>query len=303
MIDVTATTFAYLLSYPDGIFTRREAVLAGVSDEVLIAGVRRGVVRRLCRGAYTAPGPRTKGEDRRLLARAALRTYPDAVLIGATAAAAHGIPLFAVPAVPADLARPIQRGASTRHLRLRPLRDTPVETLWGPATDRATALIQICLDHGVLAGVASIDAALHSGAVDAHKLAAAYERICGWPHAGRARCAMAWSDAAAESLGESVTRAILLGAGFRVDSQIPVADDDGVVFARVDLGVEGTHVLLEFDGKVKYTDGGPDALFREKKREDRIRARGYVVIRVVWADLFHPERIIRAVRDALATAA
>lgn len=71
----------------------------------------------------------------------------------------------------------------------------------------------------------------------------------------------------------------------------------------MDLGIEGTHVLIEFDGKVKYTDGGPDALFREKKREDRIRSSGYVVIRVTWADLFHPERIVEAVRDALAQAA
>lgn len=48
-------------------------------------------------------------------------------------------------------------------------------------------------------------------------------------------------------------------------------------------------MLIEFDGTVKYTDGGSDALFREKRREDRIRALGYVVVRVIWADLFHPE--------------
>ncbi|MFJ6131460.1 hypothetical protein [Janibacter terrae] len=303
MIDVTETPFAQLLTLPDGIFTRQEALGVGLRDEVLIAGVRRGVIRRLCRGAYTSPGARTKGEERRLLARAALRMYPDAVLVGVTAAAAHGIPLFEVPVVPADLARPIQREASTRHIRLRPLRDTPLDTPWGPATDTATALIQICLDHGVLPGVASIDAALNAQRVDVQQLQTAFERVSGWPHAGRARCALAWSDGDAESLGESVTRAILLGAGFRVVSQLPIADRDGVVFARVDLGIEDTPVLLEFDGKVKYSDGGPDALFREKKREDRIRARGYIVIRVVWADLFHPERIIRAVMEALARVA
>ncbi len=91
------------------------------------------------------------------------------------------------------------------------------------------------------------------------RLRTAFERVSGWPHAGRARCALAWSDGDAESLGESVTRAILLGAGFQVVSQLPIADRDGVVFARVDLGIEDTPVLLEFDGKVKYSDGGPDA--------------------------------------------
>ena len=86
-------------------------------------------------------------------------------------------------------------------------------------------------------------------------------------------------------------------------SAVRLGVGDGGFIARADLGIEGTNVLLEFDGKVKYTDGGPEALFREKKREDRIRRRGYVVIRVVWADLFHPERIVRAVTEALANAA
>ena len=49
-------------------------------------------------------------------------------------------------------------------------------------------------------------------------------------------------------------------------------------------------------------DGGVDALFREKRREDRIRAQGYVVVRVTWADLFHPERIVAAVQSALMAA-
>lgn len=303
MIDVSDTAFGYLLSLPDGIFTRQDALRAGVRDEVLIGGVHRGLIRRVCRGAYTAPGPRTKGEERRLLARAALRLYPDGVLLGGTAVAAHGIPLFEVPTAPADLARPIKREATTRHLRLRPLRDEAVETAWGPATGLPTALVQLTLDRGVVIGLASIDASLHSKAVTFDQLEQAFDRVTGWPHSGRVRCALDWSDSDSESLGESVTRATLRGAGYHVESQVPIADRDGVIFARVDLGIEGTRVLIEFDGKIKYTDGGPDALFREKKREDRIRALGYVVIRLTWADLFHSERVLRAVRDALAHAA
>jgi very-short-patch-repair endonuclease len=303
MITVDRNIFTSLLAMPDRIFVRQEALRVGVRDEALIAGVRRGSIARLCRGAYTAPGPWTTEQHRRLLARAGLRLYPDAALMGGTAVAAHGIPLFEVPSAPADLARPIAREAKAKGLRFRPLRHAIVTTQWGPATDLATSLVQLTMDHGVLPGVASIDAALHSRAVGRDALGSAFDRVEGWPGSHRARCALAWCDPRAESLGESVTRAILLAAGYHVESQVPIADRDGVVFARVDLGIEGTHVLIEFDGKVKYTEDGPDALFREKKREDRIRSHGYVVIRVTWADLFHPERIIQAVRDALAQAA
>lgn len=294
---------AGLLSLPDGIFTRQEALARGVSDEVLTAGVRRGVLARLCRGGYTSPGPWTKGEHRRLLARAAQRVYPDAVLIGATAVAAHGVPLFEVPVEPLDVGRPIKREATTAQLRLRPLRHETVPTDWGPAVPLAVALLQTAMDHGIPAGVASIDHALHAGTVTRADLDETFERMETWPRSSRARCALEWCDGASESMGESVTRALLRGAGWFVDSQIPIADEAGVVFARVDLGIMGTKVLLEFDGKVKYADGGPDALFKEKKREDRIRARGYVIIRVTWADLFHPQRIVEAVMAALAQAA
>lgn len=303
MIDVAPDLFSDLLALPDGMFTRQDSPRAGVDDDLLTAALGRGLITRLCRGVYTARRPWTKGEHRHLLARAALRTYSDAVLVGATAVAAHGIALFEVPVVRTDIGRPIQREAHTEHLRIRPLRDDPVDTHWGPATTLATALVQLTMDHGIAAGIASIDEALHTGAVTRDSLDLALERVARWPHSSRVRCALAWSDGQSESLGESVTRMILLAAGWSVVSQVPIADQHGEFVARVDLGLEGTPVLIEFDGKVKYTDGGPDALFREKKREDRLRALGYVVVRVPWADLFHPQRIQAAVVAALANAA
>lgn len=303
MIDVAPTLFSELLALPDRIFTRQDALGVGLSDEVLNAALRRGLITRICRGAYTVPGTWTREEHRHLLAKAALHTYPDAVLIGATAVAAHGIPLFEVPVVPTDIARPIIREARTEHLRIRPLRHGVVETSWGPATDLATGLVQMTMDHGITAGVASIDAALQWQETTTQTLEAAYELVRRWPLSSRVRCALEWADGDAESLGESVTRVILRAAGWQVVSQVPIVDRHGEFVARVDLGIEGTRVLIEFDGKVKYADGGADALFREKKREDRLRALGYVIVRVTWADLFHAQRIVAAVSAALSAAA
>jgi very-short-patch-repair endonuclease len=62
-------------------------------------------------------------------------------------------------------------------------------------------------------------------------------------------------------------------------------------------------VLVEFDGATKYAAGDRRALFAEKQREDALRRAGWVVVRLVWADLDHPERVRNRVLQALALAA
>ena len=59
--------------------------------------------------------------------------------------------------------------------------------------------------------------------------------------------------------------------------------------------------MVEFDGAVKY-DGaeGREALVAEKKREDRIRELGYQVVRLTWAELADPHRLLARIRSALA---
>lgn len=303
MIDVPPDLFSDLLALPNGIFTRQDALRAGLRDDTLSAARRRGHILRVCRGAYAAPGPRTKGERRRLLATAALRVYPDAVLTSSTAVAAHGIPLFEVPVERLDIARPVAREVLTEHLRIRPVDGKPVETAWGPALDLAPAIVRLTMDQGIPAGVAAMDVALQSRAVTREQLESASREVTGWPRSSRVQCALAWCDGRSESLGESVTRVILRAAGWDVESQVVITDHRGDVIARVDLGIKGTRVLIEFDGKVKYSDGGVDALFKEKRREDRIRSMGYLVVRVTWADLFQPQQIVEAVRVALRAAA
>ena len=74
------------------------------------------------------------------------------------------------------------------------------------------------------------------------------------------------------------------------------------VVARVDLLV-GARVILEFDGALKYADDPSGlSLFKEKLREDRLRALGFVVVRVSWADLTNPARLLARVYAALAAA-
>ena len=51
-------------------------------------------------------------------------------------------------------------------------------------------------------------------------------------------------------------------------------------------------MVIEFDGKIKYGGvGGLQALVDEKAREDRLRALGYEIVRLTWADLARPGRV------------
>ena len=89
----------------------------------------------------------------------------------------------------------------------------------------------------------------------------------------------------------------------RVRSQMEVRRRGGRVVARVDFLV-GDRVVVEFDGMVKYEGlDGRRALAAEKEREDLLRALGFVVIRVVWADLERPDLVTARVRAALRSVA
>ena len=104
------------------------------------------------------------------------------------------------------------------------------------------------------------------------------------------------ADGRAESPGETLVRRILVEGGIPVTPQLTI--HDGPVSWRADLVVDGTRVLVEFDGLVKY--GSSDDLIAEKRREDRLRALGFIVVRVTWADLRRPDHLVAEVRRAVA---
>ncbi|MDT0214051.1 hypothetical protein Q9R29_09145 [Rothia sp. ARF10] len=116
---------------------------------------------------------------------------------------------------------------------------------------------------------------------------------------GRARAALVvnLAEAGAMSVGESMSRVQMFRLNIpRPSLQVRVDDADGLV-GYCDFGWEG--VMGEFDGRFKYglTDGAgreqvAEVLWREKRREDRIRARGHRMARWVWADAARPRRMV-----------
>jgi very-short-patch-repair endonuclease len=181
--------------------------------------------------------------------------------------------------------------------------DEPCQLVGGiRAVSAALAVVQVAA-RSVPSGLVAVDAALHRGLVtDAHLTAAAERAVLGPRQRGRVAAALGMADRSCESPGESLTRMLLSGLGLAFRTQVNLRDSLGHI-GRVDFLV-GDRVVVEFDGMVKY-DGadGRDALAAEKQREDRLRAAGYEVVRLTWADLKDPERVARLIRQATARAA
>jgi hypothetical protein len=102
--------------------------------------------------------------------------------------------------------------------------------------------------------------------------------------------AIDFADAQSGSPGESLSRAQMHLLGFpRPELQVGFQDRDGFV-ARTDFFWRDLRIVGEFDGDAKYLRdeylGGlsaREAVLAEKKREDRLRALGFTVVRWDWS--------------------
>jgi hypothetical protein len=113
------------------------------------------------------------------------------------------------------------------------------------------------------------------------------------------------ADGGSQSAGESRSRAIMILNGFpRPELQRPFHDDRGLI-GYPDFDWEEFKILGEFDGLEKYSaqrylkGRTPSAVVvEEKKREDRLRALGYTVVRWIWDDLRDPRVLVAKLHRA-----
>ncbi|HYH77055.1 MAG TPA: hypothetical protein VD841_06095 [Arthrobacter sp.] len=113
------------------------------------------------------------------------------------------------------------------------------------------------------------------------------------------------ANEAAESVGESRSRVLIHILGLPAPVlQRSFYDQEGFI-ARTDFFWPDHGVIGEFDGDAKYLDdellGGRstrEAILAEKKREDRLRALGYKVVRWDWKAVTDPEVLRRKLEAA-----
>lgn len=285
--------------------TTRQARSLGMGPYLLERLVAEHVLQHPTRGLYAVTALRATDPEgaHRQLCTGALLLYPDAVLSGVSAVIAHGLPVWGVDLSRPVLRRPVDRARGAHGIRIRKRSTESVETAIGPAVPVDLALVENAIDNGQVQGVCSADAALHLGLVSAEDLQSRVASVGSWPRSSRACGMVAYVDGRSESIGESRARVILVGGGLALVPQVTIRKRGTLPAIRVDFLVEGTKVVIEFDGKVKYAGGDGRTLWEEKRREDRLRRLGYTVVRIAWSDLENPGRLIAIVRKALRSAA
>jgi hypothetical protein len=146
--------------------------------------------------------------------------------------------------------------------------------------------------------VVSIDSALRTNLVSEEELADASTRNRRRRGAAAIRHAFALGVPLADNAGESLSRVLISQLGFpKPELQVPYRRPDGGADV-VDFAWPKFRLIGEFDGRGKYlkeeylrgkTSG--DAVYSEKRREDRLRALGNGMSRWGWTELRDPNAL------------
>lgn len=113
------------------------------------------------------------------------------------------------------------------------------------------------------------------------------------------------ADGLSQSAGESLSRAIMIQNGFPIPLLQEEFRDERGRIGFPDYDWEEFKTLGEFDGHEKYSaqrylkgKTPSQVVIEEKNRENRLRARGYTVVRWEWADVKDPRRLIALLHNA-----
>ncbi|GAA2029248.1 hypothetical protein GCM10009740_18480 [Terrabacter terrae] len=298
----------------DDVFPLSRALSVGIDRAELRRLAKQGRVHRLHHGWFAVRAPADEADRHRLRLAALLQQYAT----GAVASDASALLLLGLPTYEPDWSvahlmrtRPTASGRVKAHrkadLVVRPALVHPEVTRLPPTGRAVHPAVAVALAGltDPCAFLVPADAALRDGHVTRDELQLAVEVIGRRPGIERVRAALPRCDARHESPGETVTAWVLHHLGFRTVPQFAVPGTEAFTRGgqgyRADLGIVGSRVLVEFDGRSKYASA--QDLWDEKRREDRIRALGWEVVRLTWADLSQPERVRALVEAAMRRAA
>lgn len=291
----------------DGVFSARHAANIGVDGTTLRRLVKDGDCHPLHRGWYAVDRPRNPREHHRRRTAALLQEYAGQVVAShGSAVVALGLPTEAIDfgtvhLMWVDPKKPYQAFSRTRiHETVLqpglPLQDRTVHP--------ALAVVQAGqTDPRAL--IVAADAGMRAGMIEQADLVTACSASKGQRGMTRVRAALGLCDPRHESPGESLTAFVLHALAYEFEPQFPPGTNGpGGKPQYADFRISGTCVLVEFDGESKYSAADPEQsqalLFAEKRREDRIRALGWEVVRLTWADLYRPDLVRAKIEAAIA---
>ncbi|QCB94092.1 hypothetical protein [Cellulomonas shaoxiangyii] len=278
-------------------------------DEV-VRGPGSPELRRVRRGAYVLASD-WSGWDAatrhraRIAAVLAVAQEPP-VLSHWSAAVLHGLPVVGrvddrVHTVRAAATGGRSRRDLVRHTTALPFAPVLVDGV--PATSVARTILDVARVGGAAAAVVAGDHALRVGRVRLAELEAELGSLPPRARGAReARRAVGLLDARSESPGESLSRVRMDEGGLTAPVLQHVVRDVHGEAGRVDFWWPAARVVGEFDGRTKYRgDDGADpaeVVWREKVREDRIRATGVTVVRWTWREAWAGRPLVALLRRA-----
>jgi len=293
------------------VVTRPQALASGLSDEEISRRIRHNEWIAVRRGAYVRRDTweQMSGDDRHraLVQAVALRLTPPFTFSHTSAAVLLGLPTWNADLGTVHVTRPTRtsarRDADVWH-HVSDLRDDEISNAFGlPVTGATRTVIDCARVVEMESAVAIADAALHTEQTTKDALLDQLDLMRDWPGARNAGRVVEFADGLAESVGESWARIVMDAAGLpRPELQVALTTGD-----RVDFLFREYRTVVEFDGRQKYGrllkpgEEPGDVVWREKRREDRIRAQGYQVVRLAWADLHHPGHVAARIRRAFAS--
>lgn len=298
-----------------GVFLRKEAVALGYRDDVIAKLVKDKVWHRVRRGAYVF-GETWRQADRdqryRLYVLATKRqSKTEVVPSHASAVALHEGPLWGLDLGRSHLTRLDGRTGRNeagveQHRGVFETGDI-VEVDGHQIMSPTRAALEVSSIANVEASLCVVDDFLYRGLTTPEMLAARYRTMNAWPGTLHTDIVLRLADGRRESVGESRTFYLCWRGHLPwPQPQVEVYDENGILIGRVDFAWPEYGVFLEFDGLQKYLkfrrkgESIEDAILREKRREELIcEVTGWRCIRVVWADLEHPELLAGRIRKML----
>lgn len=232
-----------------------------------------------------------------VVATAAQRARGEDAIAGRSAAIAHGLPTLWVPERPELLAvGDVGAGRRTSaHLYSAEISPDETTTWYGQTVTTAGRTLVELGRHDRFDAIMAADAALREELLTVAEIQEALKTAVGWPGVRQARAVLALADPLAESPLESVTRLRIHDEGLPPPMlQVWIGPN------RVDCYWPERRLVLEADGRLKYTD---EERWAEKKREQAIRRCGdrvHRIERVTWSDVLSDwPATARLLREAL----
>jgi hypothetical protein len=295
-----------------GLILSADRSRTGLGEQDYIRAARRGELVRIRRGAFCESGhwATLAPRERHVLRMRAVAAASSRQLVfrGYSAGALWGMPVLDDWPEDAEVCSdPATGGRSDPGVRRRPLAPAQVHERDGLlVTSVASAALDVALVSGFAPAVATLDWARwrkNAFRVTADEVARELEARGLRYGLRHAEAALDFSTHLSDSFGESMTRAVFHELGYPLpELQVRFSDRHGDMFP--DYFWRKERKVGEFDGAAKYLRPGYSAgltpgeiVWREKKREDRLRKQCDGVIRIIWSETRNPRLLDDQLRE------